>query len=68
MKVGKYCGKVINRRFVNCVDQLVVHKQFHVLKLIPSSYPTCFPYPNFWNLGVGEAGPKNLGEAEKLCL
>ena len=39
-----------------------------LLELIPPSYPTCFPYPNFWNLGVGEAGPKNVGEAEKLCF
>ena len=39
-----------------------------VYKLIPLSYPTCFPYPNFRNLGVGEAGPKSVGEAEKLCI
>ena len=39
-----------------------------VYKLIPLSYPTCFPYPNSWNLGVGEGGPKNVGEAEKLCF
>ena len=28
------------------------------------------PLPYLWNLGVGKAGPKNVGEAEKLpfCL
>ena len=24
------------------------------------------PLPYLWNLGVGKAGPKNVGEAEKL--
>ena len=38
------------------------------IKPIPPSYPTCFPYPYLWNLGVGEAGPKNVGEAENLCF
>ena len=37
-----------------------------IYKSIPPSSPTCFPYPCLWNLGVGEAGPKNVGEAENL--
>ena len=38
----------------------------NVHELIPPSSPTRFPYPCLWNLGVGEAGPKNVGEAENL--
>ena len=30
--------------------------------------PYMLPLPRFFNLGVGEAGPKNLGEAENCIL
>ena len=48
------------------VTNIITFNQNH--KFIPPSYPTCFPYPYLWNLGVGEAGPKNVGEAENLCF
>ena len=33
-------------------------------EFIPQSYPNASPTPKFWYLGVGEAGLKNVGEAE----
>ena len=56
-----FISKVIKYR-----NEHMLYSHFTRCELIPPSYPTCFLYPYFWNLGVGKAGPKYLGEAENL--
>ena len=65
-ELNKFCCEFV--QYPSLINSLLHQSSHKVLRLIPPSYPTCFPYPNYWNLGVGEAGPKIVGEAEKLCF
>ena len=65
---AKKIAKTITHGVIIILLPLPPFKIKSQLKLIPPSYPTCFPYPYLWNLGVGEAGLKNVGEAENLCF